>query len=166
MSTNPDYQPKLAWFQTLHEAFSSGTIKSFVKTPKKDKPYQIQIEYTDEDEENDVLNDEENLDETQYEIKHVKNDSNTLIITHLDEEYETIEPIDDSIKQDSSSADNSHQDLQKSSSSFSKPSSSLSSNELFLNSLLSTFEKLPDDKNMRARIKIQEILYKIAYDID
>lgn len=164
MSTNSDYQPKLAWFQILHDAFSNGTIKSFVKTPKKE-PREIIIEYTDTGEE---MNEEGNHE---YTIKRVKNDPNTVIITEMDTEFETIdEPIEDSIKQDYSSADNSHQeedDLQQSSSSFSsKPTSSLSSNELFLNSLLSTFEKLPDDKNMRARIKIQEILYKIAYDID
>lgn len=41
---------------------------------------------------------------------------------------------------------------------------SMGSNELFLRSLLSTLDKLPDDKNMRARIKIQEVLYNIMFE--
>lgn len=166
MTTNADYQPKLAWFQLLHDAFSSGQIKSFVKTPKKEsKPYEIQIEYADEDEETDEMQDD-NLDESQYQLKPHKNDANTLIITPYEDEYETVDEV--SNKQDTSILDHSsHQELHQSTSSVaSKPASSLSSNELFLKSLQSTLDNLPDDKNMRARIKIQEILYKIAYDID
>lgn len=160
-TTNSDYEPKLAWFHLLHNAFSSGSIKSFSKTPKKEQkqPYEIQIEYADEDDETIEMHDE-NLDETpQYQFKQSKNDSSTLIITPYDEEYETIEET----KQDTSNA----QEMNQSTSSLSsKPVSSLSSNELFLKSLQSTLDNLPDDKNMRARIKIQEILYKIAYDIE
>jgi hypothetical protein len=168
MQTCSDYQPKLSWFHTLHEAFSSGTIKSFVKTPKKDRKTKmnIQIEY---DEDEDVPNDE-SMTETQYEIKEMKTDDSesTLIFTQYEEEQ--FEPMEET--QEISLDNNQHEIVEihhqhnESTSSSSKSPSSLSSNQLFLNSLLSTFEKLPDDKNMKARIKIQEILYKIAYDID
>jgi BESS motif len=40
----------------------------------------------------------------------------------------------------------------------------LSSNELFLQSLKSSLDKLSEEKNMRARIAIQESLYKIMYE--
>jgi len=39
-----------------------------------------------------------------------------------------------------------------------------SSNELFLKSLQATLDNLSDERNMRARIKIQEVLYQVAYD--
>jgi BESS motif len=51
----------------------------------------------------------------------------------------------------------------KASTSFSSPNP-MGSNELFLKSLVAMMDRLPEDKNMRARIKIQEVLYKIAYD--
>lgn len=167
MQSNPDYQPKLAWFHTLHEAFSSGRIKSFVKTPKKQKSgMKIEIQYEDEDEEapNDSMTDE-NMSETQYEIKEVKNinDTSTLIFTEYEEQYEPVEEP----QQVQQSTNHHHQEIEvHNEPTVNKSTSSLSSNQLFLNSLLSTFEKLPDDKNMKARIKIQEVLYKIAYDLD
>lgn len=39
------------------------------------------------------------------------------------------------------------------------------STELFLNSLRQIFERFTDKQNMQARIKIQEVLYNVMYDI-
>lgn len=48
----------------------------------------------------------------------------------------------------------------------STPGDGMQSNELFLKSLQATLDKLTDEKNMRARIKIQEVLYTIAYELE
>lgn len=179
MQTKPDYQPKLSWFHTLHETFSAGTIKSFIKTPKKDRESNMKIEIQYENEDDEEAPNDENMTETRYDIIEKKNNDSesTLIFTPYEEQYEPIEESqhisnDRNLQQHEvfeihqteitspspSTHDKSSSNLQQ--------SSSISSNQLFLNSLLSTFDKLPDDKNMKARIKIQEILYKIAYDID
>lgn len=41
---------------------------------------------------------------------------------------------------------------------------SLTSTELFLQSLQNIFEKFTDQQNLRARIKIQEVLYNVMYE--
>lgn len=41
---------------------------------------------------------------------------------------------------------------------------SLTSTELFLQSLQDIFEKFTDQQNLRARIKIQEVLYNVMYE--
>lgn len=161
MELNKEYVPKLSWFPSLHSAFHRGKVKSFVKTPKKEikvesiKPESIEIEFQDASDDGDEAENETH----QYEIKKVgkieqDHDGHHIIIEPYDDEYE-----DETVQvQNTSNVNHSV-----------PPSSSngvfgMTSNELFLKSLQSMLDKLPDDKNMRARIKIQEILYQIAYE--
>jgi BESS motif len=158
MESNKDsiYVPKLAWFQELHTAFHNGKVKSFVKTPKKknvkvEKAESIEIEFQEESDEGE--------NETQYEIKKMgKNEDSSehhhIIIEPYDEEYEVEEEPAPTHNTSNSNLNNT-----TSSGMF-----GTHSNELFLKSLQSTFDKLPDDKNMRARIEVQKILFEIAYE--
>lgn len=155
MENNKEYVPKLSWFSDLHSAFHGGKVKSFVKSAKKNiklesmKAESIEIEFQEGSDDG-----EGGENETQYEIKKMgkledTSDHHHIIIEPYDEEYED-EPI----------AVHTPSSLNVTNS----PSPNSSSNELFLKSLQSTFDKLPEDKNMRARIKIQEILYQITYE--
>jgi hypothetical protein len=158
MEANKEYVPRLSWFPILHNAFSQGKAKSFVKTPKRGKieaKSEIEIEFQEGSEE-----EMDNGNETQYEIKKVSKIENTsghqhIIIEPYEDDYE----MDDSLNIQSTPTVNTTKATSSSEVTF-----GMQSNELFLKSLQSTLDKLPDDKNMRARIKIQEILYQIAYD--
>jgi hypothetical protein len=144
-------------------AFGGGKVKSFCK---------IKRETTDQ----------------RSIIKKEDNTGSSLVQIEYEEEYENediqdqtshivIEPYDDDEESDSNQIadETSYTKLIKPPSissstpmpqSNSKPSppSLLSSNELFLQSLRSSLDQLSDEKNMRARIKIQEILYQILYE--
>lgn len=163
---------KLLWFDDLHKAFHQGKIKSFTKSASKrgrrvqNESKVIQIEY--EEEEDTVDSDKKSEDK--YEIKKIdKADSRGRESSIIIEPYYEYEE-DENFKEDSVEPQTKHTSNQESSvnntpaSSFA--GSGMQSNELFLKSLQSTLDKLPDAKNMRARIKIQEILYQIAYDVD
>ena len=186
MDNNKEYVPKLQWFRNLHQAFHNGKVKSFVKTQKKavkaeSIKSEIEIEFQEGTDDEEVGNEESwrvqrvmtklprdeketldmdtsrNISESQYEFKKVGKIEDTsehqhIIIEPYEDEYETEGPV---TIQSTSNISNQ------------TPSGDIlgtQSNELFLKSLQSTLDKLPEDKNMRARIKIQEILYQIAYD--
>jgi hypothetical protein len=153
----------------MNDAFQLGKVKSFTKSPankpkSKSEPQQrklIAIEYQEDSAEG---SEEET---TSYHIKKVSNNSGDIGQDHI-----IIEPYDEEIEFDpfpeSSNAKNepnkSSNCMNTSNSSFS--GTGMQSNELFLKSLQSSLDRLPDDKNMRARIKIQEVLYNIMYDND
>jgi len=174
--------PKLSWFRELHKAFNQGKIKSFTKTPTRKsknsatKEELIEIEYRDvtgeaSDEEVEKMEDQEHY-VGKKEGKQEKED-HQIIIEPYEEDYDEEEYRDDQtdprtiVKTFNSSAN-----ISNNISCSSPPSTStfagngMLSNELFLKSLQATLDRLPDAKNMRARIKIQEVLYKIAYEID
>lgn len=168
--------PKLAWFDELHKAFNQGKIKSFTKTPRKSFPGKeelIEIEYQDStggDEDEKVENHKPFVSEGLNKQGH------QIIIEPLEDEYEEIEYQEElaearPIIKTMSSANVNNPSLDPSSSSPQASTSAfkdtgIQSNELFLKSLQATLDRLPDAKNMRARIKIQEVLYKIAYGIE
>lgn len=157
---NKEYSPRLNWFPMLHNAFSQGKVKSFNKTPKREKvekKSEIEIEYREESEPEDL---EDN--ETQYEIKKVSKIENTSGHQHI-----IIEPYDDQdyeVEEAINVQNTSSISMSKGSTVNNDGAFGMQSNELFLKSLQSTLDKLPESKNMLARIKIQEILYQIAYD--
>lgn len=157
MESNKEYVPKLSWFPLLHSSFHQGKVKSFVKTSKKTnkvetmKAEKIEIEFQDE------TDDGEEENETQYEIKKMgkvedTSDHHHIIIEPYDDDYEEEEnlPIQNVSTTSAITSENRM--------------FGTTSNELFLKSIQSTLDKLPEEKNMRARIKIQEILYQIAYE--
>lgn len=152
MENNKEYVPKLSWFTSMHRAFYCGKVKSFIKTPKKEikkEPIKSEIEIEFQEESDG----EDGGDETQYEIKKIGKIEDTahqhIIIEPYEEDYEVEEPVKINATAKTTSSSECF---------------GMQSNELFLKSLQTTLDKLPDDKNMRARIKIQEILYQIAYD--
>lgn len=143
-----NYKPKLSWYQDMKNAFERGKIKSFVKTPAK-----IKLE---------VLKEKESAIHYEYEndMSHEDHDdrqNNQQIIIEPYDEYE--------VEEDESEMDlKKDDDQQHHNTSSSQQQTLLSSNELFLHSLKSSLDKLSDEKNMRARISIQEVLYKIMYE--
>jgi len=165
MSTTNGHIPKLTWFCEMHKAFHEGKVKSFIKTPSKKLknlksepiPSKIfSIEYQEEE-----SADGEHDNSMQYEIKKVdKLDEASQHEDIIIEPYEDDEEYEEDF---SLSRTNNHNSTNASTSSL---SSGMLSNELFLKSLQSTFDKLPDDKNMRARIKIYEVLYNIMYEVE
>lgn len=170
-SSDGSYRPKLTWFQEMYKAFHQGKVKSFTKTPSKKiksvktEPSNLyEIQYQDEAEPTD----EDDDDDAQYELKKLSksDDQNHQIIIQpyedeYDEEYSEMRELPTC---SSTLMKNVNRSLNASSPS--PAVSGLQSNELFLKSLQATLDKLPDDKNMRARIKIQEVLYKIAYEVE
>lgn len=168
--------PKLFWFKDLHKAFGKGKIKSFRKSGckknvKEDEDKMIVIDYQNDDDPSE--NDEPQ--ELKYNSKKILKTQDTsdsehhIIIEHMDEiDYEEEEYQEDPVATPPVKKSFSVKDLNGSTSSTrasaSFTSNPMGSNELFLKSLVSMMDKLPEDKNMRARIKIQEVLYKIAYD--
>jgi hypothetical protein len=154
----------------MKAAFGGGKIKSFSKVVKKESMDVIkkeenttdplvQIDY-DEDYEHDEAHSEDNREHT----------PNHIIIEPYeeDESYSNPMPSDPAIY--SAAKFHKHQQHQSNATSTpmqqtnSKPQTLLTSNELFLQSLCSSLDRLSDEKNMRARIKIQEILYQILYE--
>ncbi|CRK91515.1 CLUMA_CG005176, isoform A [Clunio marinus] len=158
METTTGFIPKMSWFDEMHKAFCKGKARSFIKSsPKIKKEFNkikmIEVDY------NTQSNDETEQDESEKEIDFDFNqpsksdDSNQhhVIIESYDDEYE--DDFKNIPSHDNTTASTSQ-----------RPGTL--SNELFLKSLQATLDNLPDDKNMKARIKIQEILYNIAYDIE
>lgn len=143
----------------MKDAFEGGKAKTFSKTPtriKQDKMKPEVIQYEIEQENDDGNNQDENQTEHQIII----------------EPYEEYEEEDDEgmqeititkTKEETTPSRVSHTTHQQKQPSPAVPPL-LSSNELFLQSLKSTLDKLPEEKNMRARISIQEVLYKIMYE--
>lgn len=145
--TISNFKPKLSWYQEMKSAFEGGKIKSFSKSfskvkseMKKETEAIVQFEY-------------ENESETEEDDRINRSDQHIIIEPYDEYEVEddTQEEIEIIRKEDLQPPAASNQNLP-------------SSNELFLNSLKSTLDKLPDEKNMRARIAIQEVLYKIMYE--
>lgn len=170
MGANDGFRPKLSWFNTLHKAFKTGKVKSFVKTPKRAKlesndPQTIAIELQDEYE---GAFEEEEMPEGEWKrvSKHkLADDERQIIVEPYDEgeeEYEEALDLYQETLEDKSF--NESNQLEPSQTSGFSVSHLLTSNELFLKSLLETFDKLPEEKNMKARIKIQEVLYNIMYE--
>lgn len=173
MEANSDFEPKLIWFNDLHRAFNGGKIKSFTKSYTKNSPKKPKLdvqsvkifEYTDDSAEVQY----ENESEIQYEVKCINKEGKG---EHTYETYE--EEIEEEVYLEQPSESPTHKtqnQITLTAASSSKNTSNcfesaMGSNELFLKSLLSTLDRLPDDKNMRARIKIQEILYNITYEPD
>ena len=169
--------PKLSWFRELHKAFNQGKIKSFTKTPSKKskspvKEKLIEIDYQEEDT-GEISEDDEKMEEQEFDNNKVgkqETEEHQIIIEPYEEEYDEEEyrqePADPRqiVKTESLTKANHNSSSPASTSAFS--GTGILSNELFLKSLQATLDRLPDAKNMRARIKIQEVLYKIAYEIE
>lgn len=173
MGATDGFRPKLSWFNTLHKAFKTGKVKSFVKTPKRAKletndPQTIAIELQDDFDASSAFEEEE-IPEAQWKratSKHkLAEDEHHIIVEPYDpEDYaesyqETLDDTSLALMDDQHTSN-----METSQASGFSVSHMLTSNELFLKSLLDTFDKLPDDKNMKARIKIQEVLYNIMYE--
>lgn len=170
MENNNGVMPRLTWFNELHKAFNQGKIKSFTKTPsKKTKSDSVvenlfEIEYHDlpggdtDDEKEEVCKKSEKIEPEHHQI----------IIEPFEEEYDEAEYQEECTGPSSlaKTLNGSNMNSSPASTSAAFTGTGMQSNELFLKSLQATLDKLPDAKNMRARIKIQEVLYKIAYDVD
>lgn len=174
--------PKLNWFNEMHKAFTQGKIKSFTKSPsvrvkserklKGEKLLEIDYEV-----END--NDQDMSEKSSQELDHQiiieqyqeadEEDYSDPLMEELENLGPSTSPNNKKFKTESKTSHNI-QNQNASNTSLTGVNtfigSGMVSNELFLKSLQSTLDSLPDQKNMKARIKIQEVLYKIAYDID
>lgn len=162
--------PKLNWFSDMHRAFTQGKIKSFTKSPsvrakaeqKPKKAKMVEVEYEIENE-----NDQEMSEKSSQEMNH------QIIIEQYQEDDDFSDPLLEEIDalESMESPDKKFKTetrtpviTQTTPGTSTGASSGMMSNGLFLKSLQSTLDSLPDQKNMRARIKIQEVLYKIAFD--
>lgn len=117
------------------------------------------IKYVDESAE--ATEEEDAPNETRYSIK-TADPGEHIIIEPYEAEYE--DESEEQYRPETPSASKHHRTPVSANTSTPTGPSGMQSNELFLKSLQATLDKLPDDKNMRARIKIQEILYTIAYE--
>lgn len=151
----------------MYEAFSQGKIKSFSKTPSdqkkvkaEPKPSKMMIKYHDESAE--ATEDDDAPNETRFSIKSGDTSDQHHIIIEPYTEYE--DESEEQYRPETPSASKHNRTSTSANTSTPTGPSGMQSNELFLKSLQATLDKLPDDKNMRARIKIQEILYTIAYE--
>lgn len=174
MGATEGFRPKLSWFSALHKAFKSGKVKSFVKTPKRAKletnnPRTIAVEMQDDFE---TTYEEEEMPVEQWKLatsKHkLAEDEHLLLVEPYEEGEEEFdegeEMYQEALVEDKSFTEQHTSNVETSRASGFSVSHLLTSNELFLKSLLETFDKLPEDKNMKARIKIQEVLYNIMYE--
>lgn len=171
MESNGGVAPKLSWFHDLHKAFKDGQIKSFKKLGKKPKLELSQTKLVEIDYREDST---ETSDGEKKEIKFAvnkigtkrKSEHHQIIIERYEDEYEDEVEYQQMPEPAGSSSMSHHEHLSTLDNETSPFMSSggMQSNELFLKSLQSTLDKLPDDKNMRARIKIQQILYELAYE--
>lgn len=168
MENNSEASSRLLWFDDLHKAFNQGKIKSFTKSATKrakricNESKVIEIEYEEEDTADDKKS------EDKFEFKKIeKRDRNqqSSIIIEPYYEFEEEENFSEELADESPPMKNANSNNESTSAS-SFAGSGMQSNELFLKSLQSTLDKLPDAKNMRARIKIQEVLYQIAYEAE
>lgn len=159
--TIANYTPRLSWYHDMKLAFKEGQVKSFAKSPmvnnKTDRPKSVRILKKEKIQRISPDHIEYEFIENELDTEEKKAENPTHII---------IEPYDEN--------DEEMATLQEENVSWSKSSlpsdpepksvSLLSSNELFLQSLRSSLDKLSEEKNMRARIKIQEVLYSIMYE--
>lgn len=173
LEKNPGYSPKLTWFQEMFAAFNQGKIKSFTKTPSKNQnPKKVKaepasakmmIQYQEES-----ADEEEAQNQTRYAIRETTktggdSDQHHIIIEPYDEEYD--EEVDETEFLTATPTASKPRTPASANASTSSGPSGMQSNELFLKSLQATLDKLPDDRNMRARIKIQEILIRELNEI-
>lgn len=145
----------------MKTAFEGGKVRSFSRSPlrsklemKKEKDTIIQYEYDDSIQ---IQRDEE-IDEQ------VKQSDHQIIIEPYDDYEEEDEEQHFQIAKAPKEFDDHQNQRIPMSNNNQQQQPLLSSNELFLQSLKSTLDQLPAEKNMRARISIQEILYKIMYE--
>lgn len=160
------------WIST---AFNQGKVKSFTKTTAKkhrshdrsmkskrenDKIIAIECEEADSAEAIEFVATNKNL---HYEIKEIDHSPQDIIIEPYDEYEEDEEEFHEEPECSSSntkpaSEHNNSNILNHTGASLSSfAGSGMLSNELFLKSLQATLDKLPDGKNMLARIKMQEV---------
>jgi hypothetical protein len=164
-----DHKPRLSWYNDMKQAFTNekSKVKSFQKsTTKKQKLSEdslMQITY--EDVEEDELESEDLIknDISKGKIEAIDETGTQIIIEPYEEEEEYEEEEYTEIHNPASNDEHQQQEMIDDSKKESIHTL-YSSNELFLQSLKSTFDKLSDEKNMRARIKIQELLYQIMYE--
>lgn len=146
---------------SMKTAFEGGKVKSFSKTPTRLKHHEMKkenestIEYKYENQSIQIQTDEE-ADERVRQTDH------QIIIEPYDDYDEDEE--EESEEFQITKAPKEFEDHQRSSLSNNSFQTHVSSNELFLQSLKSSLDQLPAEKNMRARISIQETLYKIMYE--
>lgn len=167
-ATIANYVPRLSWYSDMKTSFKEGQVKSFAKSPmrrteliksvKKEKEQQIIADPVSPDMHFEFI---ENEMETE-DNNSIKAEQHSSVPTHI-----IIEPFEEE-NEEIEHEESQHINVRESNS-FSKDikpksNSLLSSNELFLQSLKSTLDNLSDEKNMRARIKIQEVLYTIMYE--
>lgn len=126
--------------------FEGGKVKSFSKTPMRMK--------------RESKKDTEAV--IQYEFE--ENEAEHQIIIEPYEDYEEQDDEEEDITINKPKEVKESEDIQHQMNTTPQQQTLLSSNDLFLQSLKSTLDKLPDEKNMRARISIQEVLYKIMYE--
>ena len=122
----------------------------------------IEIEYKELPAE---MSDSEDKIESYEEVKDPQESEHHIIIEPFDpyeEEEMEEESYSEPVKVENSNKSTINLNASNQSSSFTD--FGMQSNELFLKSLQATLDKLTPNKNMLARIKIQEVLYKIAYD--
>lgn len=117
----------------------------------------IEIEYEEEDTADDKKS------EDKYELKKIEKRERKQQSSIIIEPYYEFE-VDENLSEEPAESPQTKSSNETSASIFT--GSGMQSNELFLKSLQSTLDKLPDNKNMQARIKIQEILYQIAYEVE
>lgn len=177
MEKNNGTLPRLGWFLDLHKAFKHGKIKSFTKSPakkfKSDSKVEklFEIEYQNE---SPGGTDDEKVSKESESTKSLKllETEHQIIIEPYEDEYEDVEYQEfrpgssTQVTRFKSENTSNGSKLDSSLISTGFTGNGMQSNELFLKSLQATLDKLPDAKNMRARIQIQEILYKIAYEVD
>lgn len=186
MESQKGYQPKLSWFKDMFQAFNDGKIKSFKKGSGRKlsdstKPIQRStmrikneehelnlIEVYDFEEQDDSAT-ESNLEIQKYD----EHDTDTIIEPYEITGDEQMEPEEiqtyqektvkhnGTISDQNTALQNEHREQSPCEATLPP---GIDSNELFLKSLQSTLDRLSAEKNMRARIKIQEALYQIAFE--
>lgn len=166
-ATIANYVPRLSWYNDMKMSFKEGQVKSFAKSPmrrtelaravKKEKEQQINADPVSPDMHFEFIeNDMETEDNNSIKAEQHSSVPTHIIIEPFEEEDEEVEHEESHIN--SQESNSFAKDTKP------KSNSLMSSNELFLQSLKSTLDNLPDEKNMRARIKIQEVLYTIMYE--
>jgi hypothetical protein len=171
-----NYTPKLSWYEKMKNAFEHGKAKSFSKfhaNLKKEnlkKERIVHIEY--ETEEQQYIPNESQ--ERNFKAENTSKNSSAQIIIepYEDEENDMEEEMENDYREPTHLKFEIQQspNIQKSSEekiipeSTESPFNTLSSNELFLQSLKKPLDKLSFEKNMWVRCKIQELIYKTIYE--
>ncbi|KAG5674077.1 hypothetical protein PVAND_004064 [Polypedilum vanderplanki] len=167
---NNNYTPKLSWYADMKTAFGEGKVKSFSKF-KRESIEQIPLIKKERN-----ISDSIEYDEGEYE-EHDINMREGEEEQSIDHAAMFVEPYVDDIEEEEANytiqnANNTSSvtanAIKTSSSTFGKEQKpklqKSSSNEMFLQSLCSSLDQLSDEKNMRARIEMQQVLYKIMYE--